>query len=206
MTRTLSHVLGIVLIAWLVAGCAARPDISSAPTAQETDEAPFYKIGPGDNLEVFVWRNPELTKTVVVRPDGRVTVPLVEDLEASGKTPTELARDVENELSAFVQDPFVSVFVSGFTGTFDQQVRVVGQAAEPQAMPYRDGMTVLDVMINVGGLTQFADGDGATLVRRTADGTQSYRLRLDDLLNEGEIDANAPVRPGDVIIIPETFL
>jgi polysaccharide export outer membrane protein len=206
LTRTLSHVLGIFLVAGLAAGCAARPDISSAPTAQETDEAPFYKIGPGDNLEVFVWRNPELTKTVVVRPDGRVTVPLVEDLEASGKTPTELARDVENELSAFVQDPFVSVFVSGFSGTFDQQVRVVGQAAEPQAMPYRDGMTVLDVMINVGGLTQFADGDGATLVRRTAEGTQSYRIRLDDLLNDGDINANAPVRPGDVIIIPETFL
>lgn len=188
-------------------GCTSRPDIAEAPESQQQDApAPLYQIGPGDSLQVFVWRNPELTKSVVVRPDGRVTVPLVEDLPASGKTPTELARDIEQELSAFVQDPFVSVFVSGFQGTFDQQVRVVGAAAEPQAMPYRAGMTVLDVMIRVGGLTDFADGDSVTLVRRTDEGRTSYRVRLDDLLQDGDIKANAPVRPGDILIIPQTFL
>lgn len=198
--------LAIVMGVALVAGCSSRPDIGSAPAADPQAETPFYKVGPGDTLQVFVWRNPELTKTVTVRPDGRVTVPLVEDLEAAGKTPTALARDVEDELSAFVQDPFVSVFVSGFQGTFDQQVRVVGEAAQPQAMPYRDGMTVLDVMIQVGGLTQFADGNDATLVRRGDGDMTSYALDLDRLLNDGEIEANAPVQPGDVIIIPETFL
>ena len=140
-----------------------------------------------------------------MRPDGRISVPLLEDVQAADKTPTELAREIEQELSAFVADPLVTVIVTDFVGPSTQQVRVVGEATEPQAIPYRGDMTLLDVMIAAGGLTDFAAGNRATLVR-TADGAeQEYRVRLDDLLRDGDISANVAMRPGDVVIIPETF-
>lgn len=195
-----------VLTALALSGCSDRETLSSTKLDVGEVEAPQYRIGPGDSLLIFVWRNEELTTNVAVRPDGRITVPLVEDLEASGKTPTELSKDVEAELATYIQDPLVTVIMTGFVGTYQQQVRVVGAATNPQAMPYRAGMTLLDVMINVGGLTEFAAGDRSTLVRFEDGEQHSYRVKLDSLVRDGEIAANVDMYPGDILIIPETFL
>lgn len=193
----------LVAAALTLTACASDP----LPPTQvgEVHEAPAYRIGPGDVVNIFVWRNPELTTTVPVRPDGRISVPLLEDLVAAGKTPSELGREMERELGVFIQNPLVTVIVTNFVGMFEQQVRVVGQAQQPRAIPYRADMTMLDVMIAVGGLTPFADGNRATLVRTVDGAQQQYRVRLDDLLRGGEIAANTAVLPGDVVIIPETF-
>jgi polysaccharide export outer membrane protein len=164
-----------------------------------------YLIGPGDQLEIFVWRNPELTRSVPVRPDGKISVPLVEDLPAADKTSTELAREIEHALSKFVRDPLVTVIVSQFQGVYQTQVRVVGQATDPRALPYRDNMTLLDVMIAVGGLTEFAAGNRSKLLRTVDGQTTEATLRLEDLIRDGDISANAQVAPGDVIIIPEAW-
>jgi len=164
-----------------------------------------YQIGPGDVLQIFVWRNPEISTTVPVRPDGRISTPLVEDMTAVGKTPTELARDIENVLSEFIRTPRVNVIVESFVGTFADQIRVVGEAASPQSLPYRDGMTLLDVMIAVGGLSDFAAGNRAKVVRKEVGGYREINVRLDDLLNNGKIQYNIEMKPGDVVTIPETF-
>lgn len=167
--------------------------------------APTYVIGPLDTVNIFVWRNPELSAGAVVRPDGVVTLPLVEEMVAAGKTPVQLARDIEQALSTYVVDPIVSVSVGGFNGPFDQQVRIVGEATTPQAIPFRSEMTILDVMIAVGGITEFAAGNRTALIR-TENGTQNtYRVRIDDLLKDGDISANVYVFPGDILIIPESF-
>ncbi len=192
-----------VLVA-AITGCASLEELP-ALSEEVTAERPFYRIGPGDNLNIFVWQNPDLTTTIPVRPDGRVSVPLMEDLEVTGKTPTELAREIEEKLREFVQDPLVTVMVTGFVGPFSEQVRVVGEAANPQALPYRANMTLLDVMIAVGGLTEFADGNGSTVVRRADGQEQQFRARLSDLIRDGDISANALLLPGDVIIVPESF-
>ncbi|MGB8275458.1 MAG: XrtA/PEP-CTERM system exopolysaccharide export protein [Alphaproteobacteria bacterium] len=177
------------------------------PTASIVSQgpAPDYRIGPADHLSIFVWRNPELSTSVPVRPDGRISVPLIEDLQAANKTPTQLARDIEKALAVYVQEPIVTVLVSGFVGTFDEQVRVIGEAARPQAIPYRANMTLLDVMIAVGGVTEFAAGNRATIVRIADNKQQSYEARLDDLLKDGDITANVQILPGDVLIIPEAW-
>ena len=202
--RSRVRLVAAAFLALLMAGCSSKPELAAASATERPAAAP-YRIGPGDTLRVFVWGNPGLSDEVPVRPDGRISVPLLEDVEAAGKTPTELARDIEGELSAFVADPLVTVIVTDFVGPSTQQVRVVGEATEPQAIPYRSDMTLLDVMIAAGGLTEFAAGNRATLVR-TADGqAQEYRVRLDDLLRNGDISANVAMRPGDVVIIPETF-
>jgi polysaccharide export outer membrane protein len=166
---------------------------------------PDYLIGPGDNLQIFVWRNPELTSTVPVRPDGRISVPLVEDMPALGKTPTMLARDVEQVLKQYVQEPIVNVIVTGFVGPFGQQIRVVGEAAKPQAISFRANMSVLDVMIDVGGLTRFAAGNRAVIVRKVDGKDEEQRLRLDDLIRDGDVSANVKVLPGDILIIPQSY-
>jgi len=166
---------------------------------------PMYHIGPGDALNIFVWRNPELSVTVSVRPDGRINTPLVEDLVASGKTATELARNLESRLSRYVKNPVVTVMVSGFVGQYEEQIRVVGEATKPQALPYRARMTLLDVMIQVGGLTEFAAGNAATLIRETDGKQRQYEVRLDDLLRDGDISANVVMLPGDILIIPEAW-
>ncbi len=168
--------------------------------------APDYLIGPLDQLEIFVWRAPELSTKVTVRPDGRISTPLVEDMVAAGKTPSTLANDLEGVLREYVRTPEVTVIVSDFSSTFDQQVRVLGEAQKPIALPYQAGMTVLDVMVAVGGLTEFAAGNKAVLIRGQGEDRQSYRVRLDDLLRKGNISANVPVLPGDVILIPESVL
>jgi polysaccharide biosynthesis/export protein len=166
---------------------------------------PDYLIGPGDNLQIFVWRNPELTSTVPVRPDGRISVPLVEDMPAVGKTPTILARDIEQVLKQYVQEPIVNVIVTGFVGPFGQQIRVVGEAAKPQAIAFRANMSLLDVMIDVGGLTRFAAGNRAVIVRKVEGKDQEQRVRLDDLIKDGDVSANVRVLPGDILIIPQSY-
>ncbi|WP_425407850.1 XrtA/PEP-CTERM system exopolysaccharide export protein [Hyphococcus sp.] len=178
---------------------AAPNSASGAATA-----APDYLIGPLDQLEIFVWRAAELSTNVTVRPDGRISTPLVEDMVASGKTPSQLANDLEASLREYVKSPEVTVIVSDFSSTFDQQVRVLGEAQTPTALPYQAGMTTLDVMVAVGGLTDFAAGNRAVLIRGQGEDRQSYRLKLDDLLRKGNIAANVPVLPGDVILIPES--
>ena len=197
--------IGLLLVSSaLVAGCGSSgQSVHELPWQSPTDYD--YVIGPGDQLEIFVWRNPELTQTVPVRPDGKISVPLVEDLPAADKTATELAREIERALSKFVRDPLVTVIVSGFQGVYQTQVRVVGQAAVPQSLPYRDNMTLLDVMIAVGGLTEFAAGNRSKLVRTLEGETVQATVRLEDLIRDGDISANVPVAPGDVIIIPEAW-
>jgi polysaccharide export outer membrane protein len=165
-----------------------------------------YRIGPGDGLSIFVWHNAELSASATVRPDGKISIPLVEDIVCAGKTPTELARYIETRLTKYITNPIVTISVTGFAGTFDQQIRILGEAAEPKAFQYRDNMTVLDAMIAVGGLTRYASGNRAVLVRKTASGQQTEtRLRLDDLIKDGDVSANVPLRPGDVIIIPQSY-
>lgn len=164
-----------------------------------------YLIGPNDTLSIFVWRNPELSGSFIVRPDGKISTSLVEDIPVSGKTPTQLARDIETVLGKFIRDPVVTVSVTSFVGPFSEQVRVIGAATNPQAVSYREYMTLLDLMIAVGGLAEFADGNRAKLVR-AKDGSQfTYDLRLDDLIREGEIAANVDILPGDIVIIPEAW-
>lgn len=176
-----------------------------APAQAERAEDYTYIIGPGDSLNVFVWRNPELNTGVSVRPDGKFSTSLVENLEASGKTPSELAREIETALSEYIRDPLVTVTVGGFVGEYYEQIRVVGEAQEPAALPYRKNMTLLDVMIFVGGLTEFAAGNRATLVRTGSDGQTEYRVRIEDLIKNGDISANVAMQPGDILIIPEAW-
>jgi len=164
-----------------------------------------YLIGPGDDIDIIVWRNPEVSMLVAVRPDGKITTPLVEDLEASGKTSTQLARDIEEGLSKYIQQPVVTVIVKRFVGPYSEQVRVVGEASEPQALPYRKKMTLLDVMIAVGGLTDFADGNRARIIRKTDGEEKEYGVRLGDLVRDGDVSANVTMRQGDVLVIPESF-
>ena len=164
-----------------------------------------YLIGPNDTVNIFVWRNPELSGSFIVRPDGQITTSLVEDILVAGKTPTQLARDMETILSKFIRDPVVTVSVNGFVGPYSEQVRVIGAASKPQAYPYRQYMTLLDLMIASGGLTEFASGNSAKLVR-TQNGKQiSYEINLDDLIRDGDISANVDMLPGDIVIIPEAW-
>ena len=194
----------LVAIVALVAACASPKSETVTVPATPAAEQSEYRIGPGDTLQVFVWNQPELTVTVPVRPDGMISTPLISGVPAEGKTATQLAKDLEAALSEFVRNPTVSVMVTGFVGAYADQIRVVGQASKPQSLPYRANMTLLDVMIAVGGLAEFAAGNRAVLVR-TQDGKQTRTtVRLRDLLDKGDISANAPMRPGDVLIIPES--
>lgn len=190
----------------IAAGCGGNPPIPTGSTdsaAAASDSV--YVIGPGDQLDIFVWRNPEISVSVPVRPDGKISTPLVEDMVAVGKTPSELARDMEAVLETYIKSPSVNVIVTEFQGVFAEQVRVVGQAANPQAIPYREGMTVLDVIIAAGGLSEFAAGNRSKLVRKIDGKPVEYKIRLDDLLNDGDISQNVDIEPGDVIIIPESY-
>lgn len=192
---------------WVVAAVmlTACSGVEYAPAESGPVDTPDYIIGANDNLSIFVWRNGDLSTSVPVRPDGRISTPLIEDLQAAGKTPTQLARDIEEELKRYVQDPIVTVIVTGFVGPFNQQVRVVGEAQQPVAIPYRERMSVLDVMIAVGGLTEFAAGNRAVLVRSIEGEPRSLRVRLDDLIEDGDVTANVGVLPGDILIIPQSY-
>lgn len=197
--------LTLACVSLALSGCSSfgGASLPAAPaTASSSDYS--YIIGAGDNLNIIVWRNPELGLSVPVRPDGKVSAPLVDELVAQGKTPPELARDIEKKLSTYVRDPVVTVIVTGFTGPYSEQIRVVGEAARPQALPYKQKMTVLDVMIASGGLTDFADGNRA-VIQRTSDGGKQYSVRLKDLIKRGDISANVEMRPGDILIIPQSL-
>ena len=198
----LRNTLVLAGAAGLLGACRTRN-----PLAPADDSAPMhdYLIGPGDSVNIIVWRNPEVSLTVAVRPDGKITTPLVEDLAASGKTSTQLARDIEQALGKFIQQPVVTVIVTNFSGPYGEQIRVIGEAAKPQALPYRLGMSLMDVLIAVGGVTDFAAGNKASIIRVREGTQQQLRVRLDDLLKDGDISANVMMRPGDVLLIPESF-
>jgi len=201
LPRAITCALGI-LCALLLFGCASSP----FPPAPRVAASPDYNyiIGPGDTLNVVVWRNPEISGAWPVRPDGKVTTTLVEDMPAAGRDPTTLAREIERTLSKYIRDPVVTVIVSGFQGPYSQQIRIIGEATHPQAIPYRQEMTALDVMIVVGGLTDFADGNRAILMR-AAEGGKQYNVRLKDLIKKGDISANVDMKPGDIVLIPQSW-
>ena len=195
--------IALMLAATLaLAGCATPTPPSAAALAPVN---PDYLIGPGDNVTITVWRNPEVSGSVPVRPDGKITTPLVEDLPAAGKTSTQLARDIEQALAKFIQQPVVTVIVTNFVGNYGDQIRVIGQAARPQALPYRRDMSLMDVLITVGGITEFAAGNKASIIRNVDGKQEKLKVRLDDLIRGGDISANMPMRPGDVLVIPESF-
>ena len=194
--------IGLVALVLGVGGCGTVYSPLAEP-GRSVDTP--YLVGPGDTLNVVVWRSPELSMLVPVRPDGKITTPLVEDLQASGKTATQIAREIEQALSRYVQSPVVTVIVTSFAGPYSQQVRVVGEAAKPQALAYRENMTLLDVMIAVGGITDFADGNKASILRTGGGKTQQFGVRLIDLVRRGDLSANVAIRPGDVLIIPQSF-
>ena len=203
--------IGASLPAVALSGCASAPSGPQLPPASfvSTQEGPGeeYVIGPLDDLTIFVWRNPELgAEKIQVRPDGRITIPLVKDMPAVGKTPSMLEEDIRLQLSQYIEDPLVSVIVNEFAGTFSQQIRIVGATEKPASLPYRANMTVLDAMIAVGGLSEFAAGNRAKLIRfdKQVGNQREYALRLTDLLKRGDSKANVLLQPGDVIIIPES--
>lgn len=180
---------------------------TSAPGVQTppaTTVSPDYIIGPGDSLQVFVWRSPELSTTVPVRPDGKISTPLVEDMIAVGKTPSQLARDIEKVLGEYIRSPQVNVIVSVPVSAFSQ-IKVIGQVTNPQSMPYREGMRVLDVVLAAGGLAEFAAGNRAKVVRKEDGKEKEIRVKLDDLINKGQMKHNLALRPGDVLVVPESY-
>jgi len=204
----------VVLAVTAMTGCSSTPTYPPAPV-QAPPPVPVqtrisgwnYLLGPGDSVSVFVWRNPEVSGSFPIRPDGKMTMNLIEDLPASGKTPTQLARDIEKALSKYIQEPIATVIVGGGIGPYNQQVRVLGQATTPKALGYREGMSLVDVMIDVGGLTDYADGNKAYISRIIKEDGERVQLgvRLEDLLQDGDSTANAEIRPGDVLVIPESF-
>ena len=198
--RAARCLLGVVVASSLV-GCA-----SSFPPAPPlaADAEYSYVLGAGDSVNIVVWRNPELSMSVPIRPDGKITTPLVEDLVAQGKDTSTLARDIEKELAKFIREPVVTVIATSFSGPYSEQIRVVGEASEPRILPYNQKMTLLDVMIAVGGLTELADGNSATILR-TGEGNKQYSVRIKDLIKRGDVSANVEMRPGDVLIIPQSW-
>lgn len=189
----------------LASGCGGPRPAPASDVDTAAQDAP-YVIGPGDTLSVFVYRSPELSEaSLPVRPDGRISVPLIEDVAAAGKTPTQLAREIEGRLKQYVKDPTVTVIVRSFIGPFNRQIRVIGEATEPTALPYREHMTVLDVMIATRGLTKYAAGNSAVIVRRENGRQKTIKVRLSDLIKDGDISQNVEMQPGDTLIIPQTW-
>lgn len=205
---------GLLLLAACLTGCGnnlkeLREIVWSSrePAPKQSDVAKdwTYRVGPGDSLNIFVWRNPELSTTVTVRPDGKFSTPLIKEFLATGKTPPQLSVELEKELGEYVRDPLVTVIPSGFVGEYEDQVRVVGEATRPTSTPYRKNMTILDLMIQVGGITDYAAGNRTVLVRYVDGKETEYNLRIDDLIRDGDISANVAMQPGDVLIIPEAW-
>ncbi len=195
---------GVMLLTFL-AGCVSNKH-PSIPDELLTDQSQYqYIIGPGDQLEIYVWGYEDLTVSIPVRPDGKITTRLVEDMPASGKTPTELSRDIEIQYANFVKSPNVSVTVSNFVGSPSQQIKVVGGGFEPRSIPYTTNMTLLDLMIAVGGLAEYSQGNKAVLLRRVDGERKPFAVRLSDLINNGDISADVPLAPGDIIMIPEAW-
>jgi polysaccharide export outer membrane protein len=216
MVKINKHVarVSVVLAATAMAGCSSTPTYPPAPVqapspvpVQQRISGWNYLLGPGDSVSVFVWRNPEVSGSFPIRPDGKMTMNLIEDLQAAGKTPTQLARDIEKALSKYIQEPIATVIVAGGIGPYNQQIRVLGEANTPQAMAYREGMSLVDVMIAVGGLSDFADGNKAYISRIVKEDGERVQMgvRLEDLIRGGDSTANVEIRPGDVLVIPESL-
>jgi len=201
----LRHLVLVSCVALLsiLGACAMSSNLPPAPAHAAVQDY-TYIIGAGDSVNIIVWRNPELSMVVPVRPDGKIAAPLVDEIIAQGKTSTDLARDVEKTLSKYVRDPVVTVLVNTFVGPYSEQIRVVGEAAKPQFLAYKKDMTLLDVMIVVGGLTDFAAGNSASILR-TSEGGKQYGVRLKDLIRRGDVNANVEMKPGDILIIPQSL-
>jgi polysaccharide export outer membrane protein len=213
----MKHALLVAVLAWSNLVAAQQPPAAvpatptppadttpAAPVPQPASVGPNYIVGPGDSLQIFVWRNPELTTTVPVRPDGKITTPLVQDMVAVGKTPSQLAKDIETVLAEYIRSPQVNVIVANPVSAFSQ-VKVIGHVANPQSLAFREGMRVLDAILASGGLAQYAAGNRAKIVRKQADGKQTeMRVRVADLLNKGDMRQNLELKPGDVLVIPES--
>ena len=194
----------------LLIGCSSSdlqnlPSATTHPSLTKNINDYNYLIGPGDSLNIFVWGNPEISGTFDVRPDGKISTSLVDDIDASGRTPSDLARSIEARLSEYVRDPIVTVIVQDFVGPYSEQVRVIGEASQPKAINYRENMTLLDVMVAVGGLTEYADGNDARLIRVINGQQRQFGLKMGDLIRDGDIQANIDILPGDIIIIPEAW-
>ncbi|REL33968.1 XrtA/PEP-CTERM system exopolysaccharide export protein [Thalassotalea euphylliae] len=205
--HTIKTIAALFFVNLLVA-CSSVDQLPQAtlhPSKTTDIDSYRYLIGAGDSVNIFVYGNPEVSGSFIVRPDGMITTSLVEDIPVSGRTPTELARDIEEVLGTYLRDPIVTVTVGGFVGPFSEQIRVIGEAAQPLAINYKKNMTLLDVMITVGGLTEFADGNDAVLVRIENGVQKQYPLAIDDLIKSGDISANVDMLPGDIIIVPETW-
>lgn len=205
-TTRLTLTVSVCLMGFGLTGCQSSGSSKTLPAEEPAMPQSEYVIGPGDTLQIFVWQHPEVSVTIPVRPDGRVSTPLVEDVVAVGKTPTQLSRDLEAQIGQYIREPTVNVIVTSFVGTFGNQVRVVGQASSPQAIPFRQDMTLLDVIIQVGGLSDTAAGNRAKIIRRSGGQEQEIPVRIQDLLNDGDTSKNVPMQPGDVLIIPESWL
>jgi len=200
-------IVTMLILVYVISACSSLTLPQATVHQSNTVDIASYKylIGAGDVVNIFVWRNPEVSGTFVVRPDGMITTSLVEDIPVSGKTPTELARTIEEILATYLREPTVTVTVNNFVGPFSEQIRVIGEASEPKSINYTQQMTLLDVMIQVGGLTEFADGNDALLVRVENGVQKQYEIYIEDLIKNGEISANVDVLPGDIIVIPETW-
>lgn len=203
MLRRVQGAAALLLLGTLAACAGFGPKHPVAPLTASVDDY-SYVVGAGDSINIIVWRNPELSMSVPVRPDGKISTPLIDELLAQGKNSIEIAREVEKQLSKYVRDPVVTVIVTGFVGPYSEQIRVVGEAARPQFLPYKQKMSLLDVMIAVGGLTDFAAGNDATILRGSENNRQ-YSVRLKDLIKRGDVSANVEMRPGDILIIPQSF-
>ena len=207
--KTITRIKNFAVLALvtLLTACSSATLPEATPRASLTTDVNNYQylIGPGDNLTIFVWRNPEISGSFIVRPDGKVTTSLVEHIVVAGKTPTMLARELEEQLSTFINSPRVTVSVNNFQGPFSEQVRVIGEATNPRSVNYTQHMTLLDLMIAVGGLTEFADGNRAKLVRVINGQQKTFEIDIDDLIRKGDIEKNVDVLPGDIVIIPEAW-
>jgi polysaccharide export outer membrane protein len=194
--------IAAILLSLLLGCSSSGSQLLPVSPGLETND---YLVGPGDQLQIFVWRNPDLSSSITVRPDGRISSPLIDDFDVTGFKPVDIAKLIEDKLSTYIRTPRVTVMVSGFNSTIDQQIRVIGNATNPRTIPYRVGMTLLDVMIEVQGLSEFADGDNAKLIRKQNGVPNQYTVELDSLIRGGDITKNRPVAPGDTIIIPESW-
>lgn len=208
MLNRLLRPIGALLVSLILAACTLPPQgVQPSAATAATNTSSTYIIGAGDELGVFVYQSPQLSEDAVsVRPDGKISIPLVQDIQAAGLTPAQLADNISHRLTEYVKDPRVTVIVKNFVGPLDQQIKVIGEASEPQAIPYRDGLRVLDVLVATKGLTKYAAGNRALVVRREPNGqTEDIHVHLADLINDGDMSQNIRLQPGDTLIIPQSW-
>lgn len=208
MRQIFLRLLGVSVVAAAIAACSVERTLPPAPidsTASVYAPSSDYRVGPGDMLNIVVWHNSELSSQIPVRPDGRISMPLIGEIVAAGRTPSDLSQVIQDKLKPFVNDPIVTVTPTQFLGPYARQIRIVGEAAQPRAIPFSSNMTLLDAIIAVGGLTKYADGDRAVLVRVERGAQQSYNIHLDSLIRDGDVSQNVQLQPGDVLIIPQRF-